>query len=204
LARRTPLVAALAVLALGGGAVVVAQAEVTDRAAQDASAPADVASAPVAVVGNPLPAAKKPTSSPPKLPAATLPAATTPAVTIPSLTTGSGTQTNGNGNTPSKDGENLPEDGKADPNDLTAEKKLKVKRTDNYDPALRLGVEFVPTPPICRTTLTTKPGRRLRSSRASPTTSSSRCPTSQSGHATCCCGSLRRSPKTTRASRSAT
>jgi predicted nucleic acid-binding Zn ribbon protein len=142
LARRTPLVAALAVLALGGGAVVVAQAEVTDRAAQDASAPADVASAPVAVVGNPLPAAKKPTSSPPKLPAATLPAATTPAVTIPSLTTGSGTQTNGNGNTPSKDGENLPEDGKADPNDLTAEKKLKVKRADNYDPALRLGVEF--------------------------------------------------------------
>jgi predicted nucleic acid-binding Zn ribbon protein len=142
LPRRTPLFAALTVAALGGGAVVVAQAEVTERATQDAGAPADVASAPVAVVGSPLPAAKKPTSSAPKLPQADLPAASTPGVTIPSLDSDvTGQASDARATTP-KDGENLPEDGKADPNDLASAKKLKVKRAENYDPELRLGVEF--------------------------------------------------------------
>lgn len=139
LPRRTPLVAALTVAALGGGAVVVAQAEVTERATQDAGAPADVASAPVEVAGNALPAATKPTSTAPKLPAATLPAATTPAVSIPSLSTDTTGQAS---DARSKDGENLPEDGKADPNDLETAKKLKIKRAENYDPDLRVGVEF--------------------------------------------------------------
>ncbi len=143
LTRRTPLVAALTVAALGGGAVVVAQAEVTERATQDAGAPADVASAPVAVAGNPLPAAKKPTSTAPKLPSAELPPATTPALTIPSLPTDTtGKASDARDDTTKKDGENLPEDGKADPKDLESAKKLKVRRAENYDPDLRVGVEF--------------------------------------------------------------
>lgn len=141
LTRRTPLVAALTVAAVGGGAVVVAQAEVTDRASQDASAPADVASAPVSV-GNPaLPAPKKPTSSPPKLPKAELPAATTPAVSIPKLDSDLVGQASEQ-RQQNKDGENLPEDQGADPGDVKEPKKIKVRDVENYDPDLRVGVEF--------------------------------------------------------------
>ncbi|MBO9532634.1 MAG: zinc ribbon domain-containing protein [Solirubrobacteraceae bacterium] len=144
LARRTPLVAALVVAALGGGAAVVAQAAVTDQATLDASAPADPASAPVQVAGNPLPAAEKPTSTAPKAPEVDVPANTSPTLEIPSLDSDVVGQANDerNDDTTSKDGENTDDDTKANPDDLGKEKKLKVKKADNYDPNLRVGVEF--------------------------------------------------------------
>ncbi len=84
----------------------------------DAAAPADVASAPVQVSGPTLPAAKLPTSSAPKTPKAELPSGTTPDISIPSLNLPD-TPTPTPSPTPRPtDGENLPSDGKADPNDL--------------------------------------------------------------------------------------
>lgn len=145
LARRTPLVAALAVAAVGAGAAVVAQAAVTDQASLDASAPADVASAPVEVSGNPLPPATKPTSTAPKVEPVDTTPATTPGISIPSLgsdVVGKASDERKKSDSKSKDGENLPEDGKANPDDLSDAKKLKIKAATNYDPDLRVGVEF--------------------------------------------------------------
>ncbi|MFT4035839.1 MAG: zinc ribbon domain-containing protein [Patulibacter sp.] len=151
LARRTPLVAALLVAALGGGAVVVAQAAVTERAAADASASADTASAPVEVAGNPLPAADLPTSAsptpepaPPDRDNADDASDVLNLPDLPSLddaTTDSDTTDDSSSST-SQDGENTDDDTGADSDDLGTATKLKVKHTENYDPNQRVGVEF--------------------------------------------------------------
>ncbi len=140
LPRRTPLIAVLSVLGLSGVAVVVAQAAVTEQAGIDASAPADVASAPVSVQGPELPAPAKPTSTPPKpeTPPETIAPATTPTLNIPSVATPTPTPPADNG----PDGNPVDDDKKADPDDLKDEKKIKVKKATNYDPFLRAGVEF--------------------------------------------------------------
>ncbi len=138
LPRRTPLIAALGVLGLSGIAVVVAQAAVTEQAGIDASAPADVASAPVAVQGAELPAPAKPTSTPPKPPEPVdIPAASTPTLNIPQIANTTPAVAN---TTP--DGDPVDDDKAANPDDLEDEKKIKVKRATNYDPFLRAGVEF--------------------------------------------------------------
>lgn len=140
LPRRTPLIAAVSVLGLAGVGVVVAQAAVTEKAGIDAAAPADVASAPVTVAGNPLPGPTGPTSTPPKPePVASTPPATSPTLNIPQVETGTTPDTT---DTSSKDGTPTDDDKKADPDDLQDEKKIKVKKAINYDPLARAGVEF--------------------------------------------------------------
>ncbi|MEH3054929.1 MAG: zinc ribbon domain-containing protein [Patulibacter minatonensis] len=145
LPRRTPLIAALAVTAIGGGVAVVAQAEVTDQASIDAAAPADAASAPVQVAGNPLPTAnaKKPTSTAPKLPEVDTPKASTPSIEIPKLPSDLISKASEERNqSKDPDGENVPSDNGADDKDLQDEKKIKVKKAANYDPLARVGAEF--------------------------------------------------------------
>ncbi len=139
LPRRTPLIAAVSVLALSGVGVVVAQAAVTEQAATDASAPADVASAPVTVQGAELPPASGPTSTAPEVPVASTPApvATTPTLNIPSV---ADTTSDARSTTP--DGVPTDDDTAADPDDLQDVKTIKVKKARNYDPLLRAGVEF--------------------------------------------------------------
>lgn len=139
LPRRTPLIAALSVAALGGGIAVVAQAAVTDEASRQASAPADPASAPVAVPGNPLPEAERSTSSAPKV-ASQAQQGTTPGLSIPKL--GDDLVKAAEEARNSKDGENTDDDTGADKDDLGEAKKLKIKRARNYDPDARVGVEF--------------------------------------------------------------
>lgn len=143
LPRRTPLIAAVSVLGLAGVGVVVAQAAVTEKAGIDAAAPADVANAPVAVSGAPLPGPTGPTNTPPKVEdtAADLSTGTTPTLDIPAVddpidTTPTTTDTN------SKDGEPTDEDKPADPDDLQDAKKIKVVKATNYDPMQRAGAEF--------------------------------------------------------------
>ncbi|MBJ7470522.1 MAG: zinc ribbon domain-containing protein [Solirubrobacteraceae bacterium] len=139
LPRRTPLIAAVSVLGLSGIAVVVAQAAVTEQAGVDASAPADVASAPVAVQGPALPAPSGPTSTPPKIESAEIPESTTPTLNIPAITpTTPSTDTTNSG----PDGDPVDDDTAADPDDLQQAKTIKVKRAKNYDPLERAGVEF--------------------------------------------------------------
>lgn len=142
LPRRTPLIAACSVLALSGVAVVVAQAAVTEQAGIDASAPADVASAPVTVQGAELPPASGPTSTAPKPPpAATTPAATTPSLNIPSIDSNTlSDASDARSTTP--DGTPTDDDKAADPDDLQDVKTIKVVKARNYDPFLRPGVEF--------------------------------------------------------------
>lgn len=144
LPRRTPLIAAVSVLGLAGIGVVVAQAAVTEQAGIDAAAPADVASAPVTVAGNPLPGPTGPTSTPPKVdePADTGVAGTTPTLDIPSVDSDTLGTTPTDTDTNSKDGKPTDEDKPADPNDLQDEKKIKVVNARNYDPMQRAGVEF--------------------------------------------------------------
>lgn len=143
LPRRTPLIAAVSVLGLAGVGVVVAQAAVTEQAGIDAAAPADVASAPVTVAGNPLPGPTGPTSTPPEpeTPTDTLPpAGTTPTLDIPSIDTTPDTSTDTS--TSSPDGDPVESDKEADPDDLQDEKKIKVVKATNYDPTQRAGAEF--------------------------------------------------------------
>lgn len=151
LPRRTPLVAALSVVALSGAAVVVAQAAVTEQAGIDASAPADVASAPVSVAGPAVPPAKKPTSTAPKVeepaPLETTPQSTT-GLSIPSLDADVIQQAQDARDAADEaarnnpDGDPVDDDKAADPDDLQKVKTVKVKRVENYDPDLRPGVEF--------------------------------------------------------------
>lgn len=148
LPRRTPLIAALTVVALGGGAVVVAQAAVTEQASIDASAPADAASAPISVAGAQLPAATKPTSTAPKVEVPDVPASTTPTLDIPTsnqdlLDAAQKAREDAEAAAEdTKDGKPLDEDKAADPDDLVDEKKIKVVKAINYEPVKRIGVEF--------------------------------------------------------------
>ena len=149
LTRRTPLIAALTVAALSGGAVVVAQAAVTEQASIDASAPADAASAPVAVAGAPLPAAKKPTSTAPKIETPTV-APSTPTLQIPEVDQDLLDQAakaredaaEAAAKENKKDGTPVDEDTVADPDDLQDPKTLNIVRAINYMPVQRTGVEF--------------------------------------------------------------
>lgn len=141
LPRRTPLIAALIVAAVGGGAVVVAQAEVTDRASAVASTTPDPASAPIPVLPPPLPEAARQTSTKPKPP----PVEQDPGnpLEIPALDAPVVQQAQDERATDSGgDGANVPTDTKADPNDLKDEKRIKVRRAFNFDPKQRVGAEF--------------------------------------------------------------
>ncbi len=144
LPRRTPLIAALTVAALGGGAVVVAQAAVTEQASIDASAPADAASAPISVAGASPPPASKPTSTAPKVEVP--PTSTTPTLDIPSvdedLLDQAAEAREEAAEANSKDGEPVDDDTAADPDDLGAVKTVKVVKAINYEPVDRPGVEF--------------------------------------------------------------
>lgn len=145
LPRRTPLIAAVSVLGLAGVGVVVAQAAVTEKAGIDAAAPADVASAPVSVSGNPLPGPTGPTSTPPKIEdtAPDLAESTTPTLDIPAVDDGLDETDDTTTNDPNtKDGEPTDDDKPADPDDLQDEKKIKVVKATNYDPMQRAGAEF--------------------------------------------------------------
>lgn len=157
LPRRTPLVAALAVAVVSGGVVVVAQAAVTEKSSIDASAPADVASAPVTVVGTSLPPAKKPTSTAPatSTPDVNVPAGSTPDITIPSSPTDllkaaerarkaaeKAAKDAAKKAKETGDGENLPEDTTPTSPDLQDPKHIKVVHTENYSPEQRAGAEF--------------------------------------------------------------
>ena len=148
LTRRTPLIAALAVVALSGGAVVVAQAAVTEQASIDASAPADPASAPVTVAGAPLPPAEKPTSTAPKVEVPD-PAPSTPTLQIPEVDQDLLDQAakareaaEAAANAKKKDGTPTDDDKAADPDDLQDPKTVKIVKAINYMPVQRVGVEF--------------------------------------------------------------
>lgn len=144
LPRRTPLIAALTVVAIGVGTVVVAQAAVTEQATIDASAPADAASAPISVAGATPPPAGKPTSTAPKIEVP--PTSTTPMLDIPSadqdLLDQAAEAREEAAKANSKDGVPVDEDKEADPDDLGEEQKVKVVKAINYEPVDRPGVEF--------------------------------------------------------------
>lgn len=139
LPRRTPLIAAIAVAAIGGAAAVVAQAEVTERATEIAATTPDAAG-PIPVAAGELPPAERRTHTPPKVEepdeeppnALEIPTLDTPVVQEASEARGDG----------GIDGENTDDDVGPDPDDLDDPERIKVKKAFNFDPKQRVGVEF--------------------------------------------------------------